>query len=172
MPPIACRLPTRFGPLLVIADPDAVGDRVAPVAGAVVSSGFREPTREESALLRPQEQDPLLGFVAAAVQGWDSRADPDALDRVPVALPESGFRGAVWRAMRGIPAGAAASYRDLAGSAGNPRAARAAGSACAANPVAPFVPCHRVVRSDGAVGQYGYGVPTKQAMLRHEGVLA
>jgi len=75
----------------------------------------------------------------------------------------------VWRAMRDIPAGTTISYAQLAARAGRPRAIRAAGTACASNLLAPFVPCHRVLRSDGAIGGYAYGLAVKDALLAHEG---
>ncbi len=70
--------------------------------------------------------------------------------------------------MRSIPPGQTWSYARLAAEAGRPTAVRAAGSACARNLVAPFVPCHRVVRSDGSLGGYAYGLDIKRALLAHE----
>ena len=70
--------------------------------------------------------------------------------------------------MREIPAGTTWSYGELAAKAGSPRAVRAVGQACARNMVAPFVPCHRVVRSDGSLGGYFYGLDTKRWILAHE----
>lgn len=97
--------------------------------------------------------------------------DTAALDRVPVAQSGSPFRVEAWQAMRRIPPGEVRSYAELAADAGRPGAARAAGTACATNGVAPFVPCHRIVRSGGALGKYGYGIDTKTELLRHEGYL-
>ena len=165
-------LATPFGRLLVVVDDEAAGDRPAPVAGAVVSSGFLAPDAADPAVPAGAAEHPLLRFVAAAVADWAGGADPRALDRVPVGLPGSGFRLRAWQAMRSIPSGPTLSYQELAAAAGSPAAARAAGSACATNPVAPFVPCHRVVRQGGALGQYGYGPTTKLAILRHEGARA
>lgn len=78
------------------------------------------------------------------------------------------FRTAARAALRKIPAGSTASYTELAASAGSPRAVRAAGSACATNPTALFVPCHRVVRTDGKPSGFLYGVEIKRALLDHE----
>ena len=75
----------------------------------------------------------------------------------------------MWRQLRGVAAGTTASYGELAARAGNPKAVRVAGNACARNLVAPFVPCHRVVRADGSLGNYFYGTEVKAALLRHEG---
>ena len=71
--------------------------------------------------------------------------------------------------MRAVPAGTTISYAGLAERAGLTRAARAAGSACAANLIAPVVPCHRAVRTDGSLGGYYYGLARKEWLLRHEG---
>lgn len=80
------------------------------------------------------------------------------------------FRRDVLRAMAAIPHGATSSYAELAAAAGRPRAVRAAGSACATNPVPVVVPCHRVLRSDGSLGAYGGGLAMKAELLRREGV--
>jgi methylated-DNA-[protein]-cysteine S-methyltransferase len=81
----------------------------------------------------------------------------------------NGFRGKVQRAIHRIPYGETRSYMQLAATAGNPRAVRAAGSACGTNPLPIVVPCHRVLRSGGALGNYGGGVPMKRALLELEG---
>jgi methylated-DNA-[protein]-cysteine S-methyltransferase len=70
--------------------------------------------------------------------------------------------------MRQIPPGETWSYAELAAKAGRPQAVRAAGQACARNLVAPFVPCHRVVRSGGSLGGYYYGLAVKRWLLDHE----
>ena len=81
------------------------------------------------------------------------------------------FRRRVLRAIARIPYGQTRSYTQMATSAGNERAVRAAGSACGTNPIPVVVPCHRVLRSGGALGGYGGGLPMKEALLRLEGVL-
>ena len=82
-----------------------------------------------------------------------------------------GFRGAALRACADIPQGQVATYGQIARAAGSPGAARAVGSAMAANPVPVIIPCHRVVRADGQLGEYGMGGPAmKERMLRAEGV--
>jgi len=82
-----------------------------------------------------------------------------------------GFRGKVQRAIARIPYGQTRSYMQIAASAGNKRAVRAAGTACGSNPIPIVVPCHRVLRSGGALGGYGGGLPMKEALLELEGVL-
>jgi len=82
-----------------------------------------------------------------------------------------GFRRRVLRAIDRIPYGQTRSYTEMARKAGNERAVRAAGSACGSNPIPLVVPCHRVLRTGGALGGYGGGLPMKQALLELEGVL-
>jgi methylated-DNA-[protein]-cysteine S-methyltransferase len=82
-----------------------------------------------------------------------------------------GFRQRVLRAINRIPYGQTRSYTEMARKAGNERAVRAAGSACGSNPIPLVVPCHRVLRTGGALGGYGGGLPMKQALLELEGVL-
>ena len=81
------------------------------------------------------------------------------------------FRRKVLRAIARIPYGQTRSYTEMATSAGNERAVRAAGTACGTNPLPLVVPCHRVLRSGGALGGYGGGLPMKEGLLRLEGVL-
>jgi methylated-DNA-[protein]-cysteine S-methyltransferase len=82
----------------------------------------------------------------------------------------NGFRRRALRAIDRIPYGKTRSYTDIARSAGNERAVRAAGTACGSNPIPIIVPCHRVLRSGGALGGYGGGLPMKEALLELEGV--
>lgn len=81
-----------------------------------------------------------------------------------------GFRRRALRAIDRIPYGKTRSYTQIATSAGNERAVRAAGTACGSNPIPIVVPCHRVLRSGGGLGGYGGGLPMKEALLRMEGV--
>lgn len=81
------------------------------------------------------------------------------------------FRRRVLRAIDRIPYGQTRSYMEIATSAGNERAVRAAGSACGSNPIPIVVPCHRVLRTGGALGGYGGGLPMKRALLELEGAL-
>lgn len=92
--------------------------------------------------------------------------------RIGLALPldvrGTAFQQRVWQALRRIPAGQTVGYAELADRLGMPRAARAVAGACAANPVAVAIPCHRVVRNDGAVSGYRWGVERKTALLARE----
>ncbi len=87
---------------------------------------------------------------------------------LPLDLRGTAFQERVWRALRDIPAGATATYTDLAQRIGKPKAARAVAQACAANKIAVAIPCHRVVRRDGGLGGYRWGVERKRALLQRE----
>jgi methylated-DNA-[protein]-cysteine S-methyltransferase len=96
------------------------------------------------------------------------------LDRFGLPLDwqlSGGFRRRVLRAIDRIPYGQTRSYTEMARKAGNERAVRAAGTACGSNPIPLVVPCHRVLRTGGALGGYGGGLPMKRALLELEGVL-
>lgn len=86
----------------------------------------------------------------------------------PLDIRGSGFQRRVWHALRQIPAGATASYAEIAARIRAPKAARAVAQACSANPLAIAVPCHRVVRSDGALSGYRWGMARKQTLLSRE----
>ena len=90
------------------------------------------------------------------------------LARIPLDIRGTVFQQRVWRELRRIPHGETRSYRDIARAIGAPAAVRAVGSACGANPVALVVPCHRVLRADGGLGGYAWGVERKQRLLEIE----
>ena len=87
---------------------------------------------------------------------------------LPLDITGTAFQHKVWRALREIPAGSTASYADIAKRIGKPKSVRAVAGACAANPVAVVIPCHRVVKSDGGLSGYRWGVERKRALLKHE----
>jgi AraC family transcriptional regulator of adaptative response/methylated-DNA-[protein]-cysteine methyltransferase len=87
---------------------------------------------------------------------------------VPLDLHGTAFQQQVWQALREVPAGQTVSYAGLAARLKSPTAARAVARACASNPLAVLVPCHRVVRSDGGLGGYRWGVQRKQQLLEAE----
>jgi AraC family transcriptional regulator of adaptative response/methylated-DNA-[protein]-cysteine methyltransferase len=98
---------------------------------------------------------------------------PASLD-LPLDVPGTAFQQRVWAALRAIPYGETRSYQEVARSIGEPSAVRAVARACATNPVALVVPCHRVVRADGGLSGYRWGLARKRALLEreHNGVLA
>jgi AraC family transcriptional regulator of adaptative response/methylated-DNA-[protein]-cysteine methyltransferase len=100
----------------------------------------------------------VVGFVEAPQLGLD----------LPLDVRGTAFQERVWRALRKIPAGKTVSYREMAERLGVPKAVRAVAQACAANSIAVAIPCHRVVRSDGALSGYRWGVERKRDLLRRE----
>ena len=101
----------------------------------------------------------VVGFVEAPAMGLD----------LPLDIRGTAFQQRVWQALRRIPPGATISYAELAATIGAPKAARAVARACGANPIAVAIPCHRVVRRDGDVSGYRWGVERKTELLRREG---
>lgn len=99
------------------------------------------------------------------------KGDLAALSLMKTSQPGAQFSQKAWRAMSKVRPGKTISYGQLAQRAGSPDAVRAAGSACAKNAIALVVPCHRIVKSDGSLGNYAYGVSAKRWLLRHEGAL-
>jgi AraC family transcriptional regulator of adaptative response/methylated-DNA-[protein]-cysteine methyltransferase len=95
-------------------------------------------------------------------------AGQKTLARVPLDIRGTVFQRRVWEALRRIPRGETRTYGDIAKLVGAPAAVRAVGSACGANPVALFVPCHRAVRRDGGLGGYAWGLATKERLLELE----
>ena len=99
------------------------------------------------------------------------RSGPRRLD-LSIDVQATAFQSRVWDALRDIPYGQTRSYAQIAEAIGEPRAVRAVARACATNPVAVVVPCHRVVRNDGALSGYRWGVERKRALLERERALA
>lgn len=106
----------------------------------------------------------LAALVVASVES------PARDQDLPIDVQGTAFQEAIWQALRAIPPGETRSYAELAAMAGNPRAVRAAGTACGANPVSIAIPCHRAQRSDGTMGGYAYGVDRKVTLRKREGV--
>jgi AraC family transcriptional regulator, regulatory protein of adaptative response / methylated-DNA-[protein]-cysteine methyltransferase len=104
----------------------------------------------------------IIGEVIALIEA------PDNECRLPLDIRGSAFQERVWSALRNIRPGTTASYSEIARRIGRPAAARAVANACAANPLAVAVPCHRVVRSDGRISGYKWGVERKHALLARE----
>lgn len=88
---------------------------------------------------------------------------------LPLDIRGTAFQQRVWQALREIPVGKTASYADIAAKVGSPKAVRAVAGACAANILAVAIPCHRVIRQDGALSGYRWGVERKKRLLEKEG---
>ena len=108
------------------------------------------------------------GFAARVRQVIASVDRPGAALDLPLDLRGTAFQQQVWQALRAIPDGETASYRQVAAAIGKPGAVRAVARACAANRLAIIIPCHRVVRSDGGLSGYRWGSARKAALLRRE----
>jgi len=100
----------------------------------------------------------VVGFVEAPAIGLD----------LPLDIRGTAFQQRVWQALRAIPAGRTLSYSELAAAIGSPRAVRAVASACAANALAVVIPCHRIIRQDGALSGYRWGIERKRELLARE----
>jgi AraC family transcriptional regulator of adaptative response/methylated-DNA-[protein]-cysteine methyltransferase len=100
----------------------------------------------------------VVGFVEAPALGLD----------LPLDVRGTAFQQRVWQALRKIPAGSTASYADIANRIGRPKSVRAVAQACGANALAVAIPCHRVVRNDGALSGYRWGIERKRALLERE----
>lgn len=159
-------LSTPIGPLALLAR-----------EGVVVAAGFATPEEMFARLADGLRSEGLavtadLGHPALAVRDYLD-GDLKALDAVALEQPGTPKRQRLLTALRQVPPGITISYAELAERAGLPRtAARAAGSACAQNLIAPFVPCHRILPSTGGFGGYYYGTPVKRWLLTHEKAIA
>jgi AraC family transcriptional regulator of adaptative response/methylated-DNA-[protein]-cysteine methyltransferase len=111
-------------------------------------------------------RDRLVDSVVAHIEGKSSAND------LPLDIRATAFQWQVWRALQRIPEGATRTYQEIARELGQPSAARAVARACASNRLAVLIPCHRVVRGDGGLGGYRWGVARKAALLAREGATA
>jgi methylated-DNA-[protein]-cysteine S-methyltransferase len=156
-------LDTPAGPLTIVLSE----------AGAVRAAGFTADVNELLPLIHPalvEEKRPAadVGPVGDKVRSYFD-GDLTAIDDVVVEARTGGdFMAHAWQVMRDIKPGEPITYSDYAQLAGRPAAVRAAAAACARNPVAFFVPCHRVLRLDGTLGGYRWGLPVKTWLLAHE----
>jgi AraC family transcriptional regulator of adaptative response/methylated-DNA-[protein]-cysteine methyltransferase len=108
------------------------------------------------------------GFAALVQQVVAAVEDPARGRDIPVDVRGTAFQERVWQELRRIPPGETRSYSEIAAAAGNPNAVRAAGSANGANHVPVLIPCHCVIRSDGSLGGYAYGLDIKRELLARE----
>jgi methylated-DNA-[protein]-cysteine S-methyltransferase len=158
---------TPIGPLLLAATPAGV------VRVAFASEGHDAVLDTLAARVGPRILHDPNGFARLVHELGEYFAGRRRSFEVPLDLRlAQGFRRQVLGRLRDIPYGSTRSYAAVAASAGNPRAVRAVGTACATNPVPIVVPCHRVVRSDGTAGGYLGGPETKAFLLRLESAAA
>lgn len=152
---------------------------VAAVDGCIVHSGLPQTPREQfvrelagrfpGVRFTERQSEPVLEAAARQLDEY-AQGKRRTFD-VPLRPEGTAFQRAVWGALAAIPYGEVRTYAEIAGVVGKPAAFRAVGQANHRNPVAPFIPCHRVVASGGGLGGYGGGLPLKKRMLALEGVV-
>lgn len=156
----ACTVETPIGPLALLSDDDVV-----------IAAGFSTP-KAMWERINPVNRGELivrddLGKTSRLmIDYFDGQLD--ALGRIAVDQAGTSLQHQVWAGLRAIPAGETRTYTELAAMTDNPRAVRAAGTACGRNLIAPIVACHRALRSDGSLGGYYYGLDVKRWLLDHE----
>ncbi len=149
---------TYLGPMLVAA-----------TAKGICRVSFDEGEAELKARFPHATVSPGDEALAALVgRVLDAVATPERPHELPLDVQGTAFQEAVWRELARVPPGESLSYAALAMRAGKPGAARAAGTACGANPVAVLIPCHRARRGDGSAGGYAWGLERKAALLARE----
>jgi methylated-DNA-[protein]-cysteine S-methyltransferase len=153
---------TLIGPFTTVVDDD----------GAVLASGWTTDIDQLLPLIHPTLRPTAparrdLGPVSVAITRYQA-GELSAIDDVPVRQRSGAFLEHAWDVLRTVPAGAPVTYTEYAAKAGRPAAVRAAAAACARNAAALFVPCHRVVRTDGTLGGFRWGLDVKRHLLAHE----
>jgi methylated-DNA-[protein]-cysteine S-methyltransferase len=162
--------------LLTMSTPDGPFTIIAR-DGVVLASGWTavpgELTGQIHPDLLPAGYEPVLelGSISAAVEEFYG-GRPDAAMEVPVLQKSGPFRNHAWDMLRTVAPGSPVTYTEYAALSGNPKAVRAAASACAFNAAALFVPCHRVIRTDGTLGGFRWGLVIKESLLDREHALA
>jgi AraC family transcriptional regulator of adaptative response/methylated-DNA-[protein]-cysteine methyltransferase len=158
--------------LLWSATSSVVGDIVAvatPRGLAAVRIGREDDlvqeVRGEFPLARLERDDVAMGDVMTALR---TLAQGDRAPELPVDVHGTAFQARVWSALRDIPTGETRTYTEVASAIGSPSAVRAVAAACASNKAALAVPCHRVIRADGGLAGYRWGLEVKQALLASE----
>ncbi|MEV4631316.1 methylated-DNA--[protein]-cysteine S-methyltransferase [Micromonospora sp. NPDC049523] len=156
-------LTTPTGPLTILTGPD----------GRVRAAGFTADVEPLLAVVHPSLRGPVraradLGAVTVAARSYLD-GELAAIDEVPVEQYTGGeFMAHAWQTLREVKPGEPVTYTGFAELAGRPLAVRAAAAACARNAAALFVPCHRVLRTDGSLGGFRWGLEVKRWLLGHE----
>jgi methylated-DNA-[protein]-cysteine S-methyltransferase len=160
---VSCTQDTPIGPFTSVVAAD----------GAVLAAGWTARVDELLPVvhpgLRPAEPRPVpdAGEVSDAVRRYHA-GELWVIDAIPVRQRSGEFLRHAWDVLRTVPPGAPITYTEYAAKAGRPDAVRAAGAACARNAAALFVPCHRVLRTDGSLGGFRWGLAVKRRLLAHE----
>lgn len=170
---------TVLGAVLVVVSPDGIcAVRIDHDATAAHPEQMLEEVRAELPHAELVRDDDGLVQVTAAVKalargerpdgGASSGRPSDLLLDLPLDVAGTAFQARVWQALREIPAGSTHTYTEVAAAIGSPSSVRAVARACATNPVALIVPCHRVIRSDGSLAGYRWGLAVKRSLLEAE----
>jgi methylated-DNA-[protein]-cysteine S-methyltransferase len=157
---------TPPGPFTVVVAPDAAGADVVLAAGWTDDVG--ELLRVVHRSLRPTSVEEVPALAALEAAEAFHAGEVTAIDDVPVRQRSGPFLEEAWEVLRTVPAGRPDTYTEFAARCGRPTAVRAAANACARNAAALFVPCHRVLASDGGLGGFRWGTPVKRWLLDHE----
>ena len=156
---------SAVGPLTCVAGPRGICFLTHPGAGA---EGDEQRIREEFPHAILEHDDKAMRDVMRALRLIaEGKQAPD----LPIDVTGTAFQARVWAALREIPYGQTRTYADIAEEIGEPAAIRAVGSACGANRVPLTIPCHRVIRTDGTLGGFGWGLEVKEELLSREGSL-
>jgi methylated-DNA-[protein]-cysteine S-methyltransferase len=150
---------TPAGPFTLVVDDEAV-----------LASGWTSTVDDllhlNTATAQPARRAELGAFTKAVIAYHDG--DLAAIDDIPVRQRGGPFLSTAWDTLRQVHPGVPVTYTELAARSGNPAAVRAAAMACARNAAALFVPCHRIIRTDGTLGGFRWGLPVKRWLLDHE----
>ena len=134
-----------------------IGDTAEALVKTLAAEFSEADLRQDGKALKT-EKDQVLAFLSGDA----------TLAKLPLDIRGTVFQQRVWSALRQIPRGETRTYKDIASAIGAPKAVRAVGSACGANPVALVIPCHRALRTDGGLGGYAWGLERKQKLLKIE----
>lgn len=155
---------TELGKLLIAATPRGLCSLRFGENDAALARELRREFRSAAVQRDDRALQPLAAQVRELLHGG---LNPS---RIPLDLQGTAFQQLVWKALRQIPRGETRSYSEIAHAIGKPKAVRAVAGACASNPVALVVPCHRVVEKNGSLAGYRWGVKRKAALLKAENV--
>lgn len=162
---------TPLGVDMVIGQSDAglcwVGFMTTKEQGAYKGDGLDRMKQLISKAEFVRDDKATADLVERIMVAWEQ----DNLRAIPFDLNGTEFQQSVWNALLDIPVGTTASYGDVANDIGRPKACRAVGTAVGDNPISLLIPCHRVVRSDGGLGNYGWGLDLKEQLLKVENAL-
>ncbi len=157
---------TPPAPFTVVVDTDGTGGDVVLASGWTADLGDLLPVIHPT--LRPVSVEPARHLAVLDAVDEFHAGDLHAVDGVVVRQRSGPFLEEAWQVLRPVPAGRPDTYTAFAARCGRPAAVRAAANACARNATALFVPCHRVLATDGSLGGFRWGLPVKRWLLDHE----